>query len=57
MVGNLVLAVVLVRDERFRPLLVVVVAFLLPVVRIVVELSGLDFWNWWWNSGGRGPHS
>ena len=40
MVGNLVLAVVLVRDERFRPLLVVVVAFLLPVVRIVVELSG-----------------
>ena len=40
MVGNLVLAVVLVRNEQFRPLLVVVVAFLLPVVRIVVELSG-----------------
>ena len=38
MVGNLVLAVALVRDERFRPLLVVVVACLLPVVRMVVEL-------------------
>ena len=43
MVGNLVLAVVLVRDERFRPLLVVVVASLLPVVRIVVELVGARF--------------
>ena len=40
MVGNLVLAVVLVRDEQFRPLLVVVVACLLPVVGIVVELVG-----------------
>ena len=38
MVMNLVLAVVLVRDERFRPLLVVVVSCLLPVVRMVVEL-------------------
>ena len=38
MVGNLVLAVVLVRDDRFRPLLVVVVACLLLVVRMVVEL-------------------